>query len=162
MTRLTSAQQRATRRAVEQAWQNRYVNRRRARKVLGEVDDSVRHPARIGSEGHRNVAAFFGTELGDQLWLSGSPAQQLMHHGEPSPQGVQHIAWGSPAPRNLAATEGYDDVVREALRQIEADEKAWELEEQSRARRRQIIWWCVWAPVLVLWIGVLVRAVGEQ
>lgn len=163
MTRLTSAQQRATRRAVEQAWQTRYVQRRQAKKALANLDDSVRHPSRRMMTAEQ-VAAYFNTPAADHLWVSPerrepTPEQQLMHHGEPSPQGIQHIAWEDPAPLNLAATQDYDDVVREALQQVAADVEA---REQARARERRrdrITHWCIWTPVVTIWATVLLLRV---
>lgn len=142
MTRLTSAQQRATRRAVEQAWQTRYVQRRKARNALANLDDSVRHPSRK---------------------MMTTPEQQLMYHGEPSPQGVQHIAREDPAPLSLAATQDYADEVYEALQQIAADEKAWAQERAEERRRDRIAHWCIWTPVLTIWaIVLLLRVLGAR
>lgn len=180
MTRLTSAQQRATRRAVERAWQTRYVQRRKAKKALANLDDSVRHPAGTARPASRlDVADWFNTPTADHVWISPdrpavvlhpqstdglTPEQLAMFSGPPSSQGVQHIAWEDPAPRNLATTQGYADEVYEALQQIAADEKAWaqeRAEEQRRSvRRYRIIRWCIWTPVAVVWAIALAQALG--
>lgn len=165
MTRLTRAQQRATRRAVEQAWQDRYIYRRQAKQALSELDSAVRHPA-MGVESHRALSDWFNTPAADHIWTSPerrpvepgpTPEQLAMFSGPPSPQGAQHI----PAPTSEDIAEA-ERMVAEWAAKIDADEKEWEETVMKEHRRRQIIWWCIWGPALVIWIGVLVRAVGER
>lgn len=169
MTRLTRAQQRATRRAVEQAWQDRYIYRRQAKQALNELDSAVRHPA-MGVESHRALSDWFNTPAADHVWVSPerrpvepgpTPEQVAMFSGPPSPQGAQLI----PAPTSEDIAEA-ERMVAEWAAKGDAAEKAWGLaraKEQRRADRRyRIAWWCLLAPALALWVVILFQAAGAR
>lgn len=155
MTRLTSAQQRATRRAVEQAWRNRYVNRRRAKQALNELDSAVRHPAArpaLGIESHHALSDWFNTPAADHVWVS------------PECRPVELVESATDQPARVLHTQGYDDVVREALRGLAADAEEGErisAEEQRRSDRRyRITQLCIWTPVLAVWVIVLLLQIA--